>query len=158
MTDTNKTDVVIDMRETEQDNYVPEQNTDNADDKQQEQKKVSLKDKIVSKAKEIGPKKILLGTVAIVGTAYFGPKVIKAVKTAITTPKTVPAPANLATAPELIQIPDNLEDLETATVQLCEIGTATAGAAAVAEQAQNVQAVADAAETLGTTVETVTTF
>ena len=158
MTDTNKNDVVIDMRETEQDTYVPNQDTDNADDKQQEQKKVSLKDKVVSKAKEIGPKKILLGTVAIVGTAYFGPKVVKAVKTAVTAPKTIPTAANLAAAPELRQIPDDLDDLRDATVQLCELGAATADAASVADQAQNVQAVVNAAETLGTTVETVTTF
>lgn len=158
MTDNNKE--VIDMRETSTDNYVPEdQTTDNAENQQDKQKKVSLKDKAISKVKEIGPKKILLGTIAIVGTAYFGPKVVKAVKTAITAPKTVPAAANLATAPELHQIPENLNDLADTTVQLCEIGATTADAAAVTEQAQQVQAVVNAAETLGgMTVDTVTTF
>jgi hypothetical protein len=158
MTDNNKE--VIDMRETSTDNYVPEdQTTDNAENQQDKQQKVSLKDKAKAKYKEIGPKKILLGAIVIVGTAYFGPKVVKAVKTAITTPKTVPAAANLATAPELHQIPENLNDLADTTVQLCEIGATTADAAAVTEQAQQVQAVANAAETIGgMTVDTVTTF
>lgn len=148
METTKNIDTVIDMTETEKDTYVPEQN---AEDDGKQEPKISLKDRVIAKGKKIGKKKLIIGAVVIAGTAYFGPKLIKAVKTAFTAPKI--EPAGIAEATEFLQIPD---DLEEATQQILEIGTATVDAAAAAEQAQTVQTVADFTEAMGSVVDTAT--
>lgn len=146
---TKNIDTVIDMTETEKDTYVPEQNTE---DGEKQEPKISLKDRVIAKGKKIGKKKLIIGAVVIAGTAYFGPKLIKAVKTAFTAPRLVET-AGIAEAAEFLQIPD---DLEEATQQILEIGTATVDAAAAAEQVQTAQSVAETAETIGNVVDTAT--
>lgn len=142
--ETRDTGIVIDTKETDKDTYVPEQ------DNEQQETKTSFKDKAMAKARKIGKKKILVGALAIVGTAYFGPKVVKAVKTAFTAPRMA---ENIASATEIVQLPD---DLEEATTQILEAGIATVNAANTAEQVQQVQTVAETAETIGNVVDTAT--
>lgn len=91
-----------------------------------------------------------------VGLLYLGHAGFKAIKAAISTPKAEPAPVNLAATPLVNSIPDSMDQVEDTLLGLAEVGTEVAEQQAAA--VDSVQAIKDAAESMGMTVEKIETL
>ena len=91
-----------------------------------------------------------------VGLLYLGHAGFKAIKAAISTPKTEPAPVNLAATPLVNSIPDSMDQVEDTLLGLAEAGAEVAEQQAAA--VDSVQAIKDAAESMGMTVEKIETL
>lgn len=148
----------IDMKQNADGTYEADAKTAGQSNQEQPPKEKTIKEYATEKIDWVrkNPLKALAVCVTTGALLYLGHTAYKAVKAAIATPSVEQTPVDLAATPLVNSIPDDLNKVEDTLLDLAEIGAETCEAQAAA--ADSVQAIKDAAESMGMTVEKIETL